>query len=65
MLHTHSLRDQPAIVRTVVGFAVIAIVLYLFLGPIGILYALGFEILVLLTYLLTIAFATLLDPDVY
>lgn len=48
-----------------IGFAVIAIASYLFLGPIGILYALGFEILFLLTYLLTIAFAALLDPDVY
>ena len=43
------------------GFVVIATVLCLFFGPIGILYALGFEIL----YLLTIGFATLLDPDEY
>jgi hypothetical protein len=47
------------------GFVVIATVLYLFLGPIGILYALGFEVLYLLIYLATIAFAALLDPDVY
>jgi hypothetical protein len=44
---------------------VIATVLYLFLGPIGILYAAGFEILYLLTYLLMIALAALLYPDVY
>jgi len=44
-----------------IGFVVIATVLYLFLGPIGILYALGFEVL----YLLTMALAALLDPDVY
>ena len=55
------LRKQPPIVRTMVGFVVIATVLCLFFGPIGILYALGFEVL----YLLTIAFAALLDPDVY
>jgi hypothetical protein len=48
-----------------IGFVVIATVLYLFLGPIGVLYALGFVILYLLIYLLTIAFATLLYPDVY
>ena len=44
-----------------VGLVVIATVLCLIFGPIGILYALGFEVL----YLLTIAFAALLDPDVY
>ena len=44
-----------------VEFVVIATVLCLFLGPIGVLYALGFEVL----YLLTIAFAAILDPDVY
>jgi hypothetical protein len=65
MIQTHSLREQPAVVRTIVGFVVIAAVLCLFLGPIGILYALGFEVLVLLIYLLTSAFAALLDPDVY
>jgi hypothetical protein len=65
MDHTHSFRKQPAIVKTIIGFGAIAIVLYLLLGPIGILYALGFEVLVLLTYLLTTAFAALLDPDVY
>jgi hypothetical protein len=44
-----------------VGFVVIATVLCLFLGPIGVLYALGFEVL----YLLTIGFAALLGPDVF
>jgi hypothetical protein len=44
-----------------VGFALIATVLCLFFGPIGVLYALGFEVL----YLLTIAFAALLGPDVF
>jgi len=48
-----------------IGFVVIAALLCLFLGPIGILYALGFEVLVLLIYLLASAFAALLDPDVY
>jgi hypothetical protein len=43
------------------GFVVIAAILYLLLGPAGLLLALGFEVL----YLLTIAFAALLDPDVY
>jgi len=54
-------RKQPPIVRAMVGFVVIATGLCLFFGPIGILYALGFEVL----YLLTIAFATLLGPDVF
>jgi hypothetical protein len=58
-------RGHPAIVRTVIGFVVIATVLCLFLGPIGILYAAGFEILYLLTYLLLTALAALLYPDVY
>jgi hypothetical protein len=44
-----------------VGFALIATVLCLFFGPIGVLYALGFEVL----YLLTIAFAALLGPDAF
>jgi hypothetical protein len=57
----HWFRKQPAIVRTTVGFMVIATVLCLFFGPIGILYALGFEVF----YLLTIAFAAILGPDVY
>ncbi len=48
-----------------IGFVTIATVLCLFFGPIGILYALGLEVLYLLTYLLTIALAALLDPDVY
>ena len=65
MIQTHSLREQPAVVRTIIGFVVIAAVLCLFLGPIGILYALGFEVLFLLIYLLTTAFAAFLDPDVY
>jgi len=65
MIQMHWLREQPAVVRTIIGFVVIATVLCLFLGPIGILYALGFEVLFLLIYLLTSAFAALLDPDVY
>ena len=56
---------HPVIVRTVIGFAMIATVLCLFLGPIGILYAAGFEVLYLLTYLLLTALAALLYPDVY
>ena len=65
MTQMHWLREQPTVVRTITGFVVIATVLCLFLGPIGVLYALGFEVLFLLIYLLTSAFAALLDPDVY
>ena len=61
MTQMHWLREQPTVVRTITGFVVIATVLCLFLGPIGVLYALGFEVL----YLLTIAFAALLSPDVF
>lgn len=61
----HWFREQPTIVRTTIEFVVIATVLCLLLGPVGILYAVGFEILYLLTYLLVTAFAALLDPDVY
>ena len=57
----HWLRQQPRVVRTIVGFVVIATLLCLFFGPTGILYALGLEVL----YLLTTAFAAILDPDVY
>jgi hypothetical protein len=60
-IQMHRFRKQLPIVRTTVGFVVIATVLCLFFGPTGILYALGFEVL----YLLTIAFAAILDPDVY
>ena len=65
MIHTHSFRNQSAVIRTMIGFVVIATVLCLFLGSVGILYALGFGVLFLLTYLLTAAFAALLDPDEY
>ena len=65
MIQIHWVREQHPIVGSVIGFVVIATVLCLFLGPIGILYALGFEVLYLLTYLLTTALAALLDPDVY
>jgi hypothetical protein len=65
MVQAHWFQEQRPIVRSMIGFVVIATVLYLFLGPIGILYALGFEVLYLLTYLLTMALAALLDPDVY
>ena len=44
-----------------IGLVVIATVLCLLLGPVGILYAVGLEVL----YLLTVAFAALLDPDEY
>ncbi len=65
MVQAHWFQEQRPIVRSMIGFVVIATVLYLFLGPIGILYALGFEVLYLLTYLLTMALASLLDPDIY
>jgi hypothetical protein len=47
------------------GFLVITIVLCSLLGPTGILYAVGLEVVYLLTYLFLVAFATFLDPDVY
>jgi hypothetical protein len=65
MIQTHSFREQPAIVRTMIAFVAIAIVLWWFVGAVGILYALGLGALLLLIYLLTTAFAALLDPDVY
>ena len=65
MVQAHWFQEQRPIVRSMIGLAVIATVLCLFLGPIGILYALGFEVLYLLTYLLTMALVALLDPDVY
>jgi len=65
MVRRRWFREHPAIVRTVIGFVVIATILCLFLGPIGILYAAGFEIVYLLTYLLLTALAALLYPDVY
>jgi len=65
MIQTRSFRKRTVVARTMIGFAVIATILCLFLGPIGILYALGFWVLLLFVYLLTTAFAALLDPDVY
>jgi hypothetical protein len=65
MVQIHWFQEQHPVVRSMIAFVVIATVLCLFLGPIGILYALGFEVLYLLTYLLTITLAALLGPDVY
>jgi len=48
-----------------IGFLVITIVLCFLLGPTGIPYAVGFEVIYLLTYLFMVGFATLLYPDVY
>jgi len=48
-----------------IGFVVIATLLYLLFGPICILYALGLQVLYFLIYVFAVAFATLLDPDVY
>jgi hypothetical protein len=61
IVQQHWFREQRPIVRSMIGFVVIATVLCLLLGPVGILYALGLEVL----YLLTVAFAALLDPDEY
>ena len=61
----HWFGKHPAIVRTMIGFVVIATVLCWFLGPIGILYAAGFEILYLLADLVMTAAAALLYPDEY
>jgi hypothetical protein len=65
MIQTHQFRKQPVIVRSMIGFVAIAIALYLQLGPIGILYALGFELGFLLIYQLYVAVGSLLDSDVY
>jgi hypothetical protein len=65
MFHTHVFREQSAIVRSIVWFLAIAAALCWFVGPIGILYALGCEVLFLAIYLLMTGFASLLDPDVY
>lgn len=65
MIRTRSFRKRRTIARTMIGFAVMAAILCLFLGSVDILYVFGFGILILLIYLLTTAFAALLDPDVY
>jgi hypothetical protein len=62
---THSLQEQHAIVRKLIAFLVVAIALYWLLGPVGVFYALGLGAVFLVFYLLTRAFASLLDPDVY
>jgi hypothetical protein len=61
MVQIHWFREQRPVFRSMIGFVAIAAVLCVFLGPVGILYALGFEVL----YLLMIAVAALLGPDVY
>ena len=61
IVQQHWFREQRPIVRSTIGFVLIATVLCLLLGPVGILYALGLEVL----YLLTVAFAASLDPDEY
>jgi hypothetical protein len=61
IVQQHWFREQRPLVRSMIGFVLIATVLCLLLGPVGILYAVGIEVL----YLLTVAFATLLDPDEY
>jgi hypothetical protein len=65
MVQTHWFGEHRPIFTSMIGFVVIATLLCLLLGPIGIVYALGFEVLYLLTYLLTTALAGLLDPDEY
>jgi hypothetical protein len=61
IVQQHWFREQSPVVRSTIGFVLMATVLCLLLGPVGILYALGFEIV----YLLAMAFAALLDPDEY
>ena len=61
IVQQHWFREQSPIVRSTIGFVLMATVLCLLLGPVGILYAVGLEVL----YLLTMAFAALLDPDEY
>jgi hypothetical protein len=65
MIQTHRFRGLRVIVRSIIAFVAIATALYLHLGPVGILYALGFEVLYLLIYLLYVAVGSVLDPDVY
>jgi hypothetical protein len=65
MVQTHWFREHPAVIRKMFGFLLITIVLCFLLGPTGILYAVGFEVVYVLTYLFMVAFATLLDRDVY
>jgi hypothetical protein len=62
---THSLREQHAIVRTLLAFLAITIALYWLLGPASILYALALGAVFPVLNLLTRAFAALLDPAVY
>jgi hypothetical protein len=62
---THSFQEQHATVRKLIAFLVITIAMYWLLGPAGILYALALGAVFLVFYLLTRAFAALLDPDVY
>jgi hypothetical protein len=64
-VQTHWFREHPALVAAMIGFMVTASLFYLILGRIGILFALGFAALFLLTYLLMTAFGSFLDPDVY
>jgi hypothetical protein len=64
-VRTHWFREHPNVIRRLIAFLVITIILCFFLGPTGILYAVGFEVVYLVTYLFMVAFATLLDPDVY
>ena len=59
------LREQHAIVKKSIAFLVIMIALYWLFGPPGITYALALGAVFLVLYLLTRAFASLLDPDVY
>ena len=64
-VQTHWFRERPAVVRATTGFVVTASILYLLLGRVGVLYALGFVGFYALTYLLMTALGALLDPDVY
>ena len=59
------LREQHAIVKKIIAFLVIMIALYWLFGSPGITYALALGAVFLVLYLLTRAFASLLDPDVY
>lgn len=65
MAQTHSFPAQRTVATTTISFLVIAAALYFYAGPVGILYALGIEAVMLLIYRLTVAFADLLYPDVY
>jgi len=64
IVQQHWFREQRPLVRSMIGFVVIATVLCLLLGPVGILYAVGLEVLYLFDGCLRSAFGPgrILEP---